>query len=99
MKKILPLLFLITDCPVAFAQQKEFVFTKITKQSGLASSKVNSILKDHQGYYWIASDNGLQRYDGRNMLNFRNNPADTHSLPDNRVPTMMAPQRQQALYI
>src|SRR5205085_8335002 len=63
----------------------EIVFTRMTKDDGLASSRVNSILKDHQGYYWISSSNGLQRFDGKRMVTFQHDASDSSSLPDNLV--------------
>lgn len=77
---ILPLFY-----TAVFGQRGEIVFTRMTKENGLASSSINSILKDHQGYYWISSSNGLQRFDGKRMVNFQHDPDDPSSLPDNLV--------------
>lgn len=97
MKKIL-LLLLICFAGSLYAQQKEFVFTKIGKEFGLASPKINCIVKDRQGYYWVASDYGLQRYDGHSMINFRHHPADIHSLPDNKVTSLLV-DKQNRLWL
>lgn len=70
---------------VALSQPGEIVFTRMTRENGLASSKVNAIIKDHQGYYWISSANGLQRFDGKRMVNFQHDPNDPSSIPDNLV--------------
>lgn len=94
MKKLLPILFIFYHS-ILHAQQKEFVFTKIGKELGLASSKINSIVKDQQGYYWIASDYGLQRYDGHSMINFRHHPADSNSLPDNKVTSLLVDKKNR----
>lgn len=68
-----------------FSQPREIVFTRMTKDDGLASSRIHSIIKDHQGYYWISSANGLQRFDGKRMVNFQHDPNDSSSLPNNMV--------------
>jgi ligand-binding sensor domain-containing protein len=81
---LLPFILLITYT-VAFSQPGEIVFSRMTKENGLASSRVNAIIKDHQGYYWISSSNGLQRFDGKRMVNFQHDPNDTSSIPDNLV--------------
>lgn len=83
------LLFFFFSSVLLHAQQKEYVFTKITKEFRLASTRVNSIVKDRQGYYWIAYDNGLQRFDGRNMMHFWHDASDTNSLPDNNISRLM----------
>ena len=38
--------------------------------SGLPHNEINDIVKDQQGYIWIATENGLSRYDGLNFINF-----------------------------
>ena len=40
--------------------------------SGLPHNEINDIVKDAQGYIWIATENGLSRYDGYNFINFNN---------------------------
>ncbi len=68
-----------------FAQQGEIVFTRATKENGLASSRVNAMLKDRQGFYWISTVNGLQRFDGNRMITFQYDGADSTSLPNNEM--------------
>ena len=42
-----------------------------TTEYGLPNSKVNHIYQDHRGFVWIATENGLARFDGRDFLTFR----------------------------
>ena len=42
-----------------------------TTEYGLPNSKVNSIYQDGRGFVWIATENGLARFDGRDFLTFR----------------------------
>ena len=37
---------------------------------GLPHNEINDIVKDEQGYVWIATDNGVSRFDGYNFFNF-----------------------------
>ncbi len=60
-------------------------FTNYTTKDGLSSNKVNSILQDKNGFIWIATEDGLNRYDGYEFKVFRNNPEDTLSLSDNNI--------------
>ena len=69
---------------IAQAKQ-QYLFTNITAKEGLASNHVSGIVQDEQGYIWIGTLNGLQRYDGNRYLTFRHNPADTSSIPDNNI--------------
>ena len=43
----------------------------------------NCIYQDKEGYLWISTKDGLNRYDGYNIITYRNNPNDPYSLPDN----------------
>lgn len=42
----------------------------ITTADGLPSNLVNDMVQDHQGFIWMATSNGLCRYDGYSFLNF-----------------------------
>ncbi|MBS0213888.1 MAG: response regulator [Proteobacteria bacterium] len=52
---------------------------------GLPSSSVNAIAQDSQGYLWLATDDGLARFDGVGFRVWRHDPADPGSLPGNLV--------------
>ncbi len=71
------------------------IFSKLTKKNGLASDIIFNTIQDKQGYIWIATQNGLQRYDGNRFVTFRHIPGDTASLPDNRVNRLFIDQRQR----
>ena len=48
-----------------------------TSESGLPNSQIYSIYQDSRGFIWIATENGLARFDGMdfNTFNFdRTNP-------------------------
>jgi len=52
---------------------------------GLGSSNVNGLFQDSRGDIWIATDNGVSRYDGLDVRTYRHDPADPHSLAHNIV--------------
>ncbi|MEM9823702.1 MAG: two-component regulator propeller domain-containing protein, partial [Bacteroidota bacterium] len=39
-------------------------FSNISKSDGLSSNYVTQMVKDHLGFLWIATSDGLCRYDG-----------------------------------
>ncbi|TVL96957.1 MAG: hypothetical protein CV087_23045 [Candidatus Brocadia sp. WS118] len=45
-------------------------FRHYTTDNGLPSSETYDILQDDQGYIWIATDNGLSRFNGYEFENF-----------------------------
>jgi ligand-binding sensor domain-containing protein/two-component sensor histidine kinase len=71
------------------AQPGEIVFNRFTKENGLAADMIHAVIKDHEGYYWLSSINGLQRFDGYRWVNFRHDEKDNTSLPDNIVYELM----------
>ena len=42
----------------------------LTMQNGLADNTVSCIHKDRDGFMWFGTNNGLSRYDGKNIRNF-----------------------------
>ncbi|MGV8940351.1 MAG: ATP-binding protein [Lysobacter sp.] len=51
--------------------------------AGLPSSNVNSLKRDAEGYLWLATSDGLARYDGVGMQIWRHVPGDPTSMPVN----------------
>jgi ligand-binding sensor domain-containing protein/signal transduction histidine kinase len=71
---------------IPFAQlPQKIIFSKLTKKEGLASESVFHTVQDKTGYLWIATQNGLQRYDGNRFITFRHIPGDSTTIPDNSV--------------
>lgn len=63
------------------AQHRKHVFNRLSAKDGLASNHVHSILQDQKGFIWLATANGLQRYDGRKIVMFRPPVGDKNYLP------------------
>ena len=55
-------------------------FDHITTKNGLSHNSVLDIYQDLQGYLWIATVEGLNRYDGYHMTNYFSNTEDSTSL-------------------
>ena len=70
--RIVPLLLCCLWSMAAWCQTaKQYAFTHFTTANGLASNFVNSIVQDSDGYVWLATVNGLQRFDGYRFLTFQ----------------------------
>ena len=81
LKKYLWVLFLFLLRYSAVAQS--YIFDHITTQQGLSSNRVHAVLQDSDGFYWIATADGLNRFDGTNFKTFRNEKDNPHSLSHN----------------
>jgi ligand-binding sensor domain-containing protein/signal transduction histidine kinase len=60
-------------------------FERISIEQGLSFSVVQSILQDRQGFLWIGTGRGLNKYDGYQFTVYRNDPADSRSLSNDSV--------------
>ncbi|MEO5995594.1 MAG: two-component regulator propeller domain-containing protein [Chitinophagaceae bacterium] len=65
-------------CSLLAQQGKQYVFSRYNTGNGLASNYVNNLVQDQQGFIWLATINGLHKYDGHKFTTFKhetNNPA------------------------
>lgn len=60
-------------------------FRHLSTDDGLANSDVHGVAQDPVGYMWIATDNGLQRYDGYRFVTYQHDPRQPGSLAQNIV--------------
>ena len=78
--------FIVLYLPSIFAQQaREYSFKHFSVSSGLAANTVSSVTQDEDGYMWIATTNGLQRYDGNSFISFKSRENDPSSIPSNHI--------------
>lgn len=83
------IIFILSGClwlPTwALAQFPPQASTRLTTTNGLPHNSVTGMEQDRAGFIWIATADGLARYDGRAVKVFRNRPGDSLSLADNRI--------------
>lgn len=71
---------------VATAQELSTpVFDHYTSSDGLSSNQVHATLRDKQGFLWVATDNGLNRFDGYSFKTYLQIPGDSTSIGNNVV--------------
>ena len=63
-------------------------FRQVGVAEGLPASGLNALAVDHSGYLWIASRDGLARFDGVNYRIYRHAEGDAGSLPGNFIATL-----------
>jgi len=83
------LLILILLTANALAQNKPVKFNRLTSSNGLSQNRVSAIVQDHDGFIWIGTEDGLNKYDGYNFETFKRNPGDSLSLNDNQALAML----------
>ena len=60
-------------------------FERLSLEQGLSQSAVYRILQDSRGYVWLATEDGLNRYDGLAFKVYRHSASDPNSLPPGYV--------------
>ncbi len=70
---------------MAFCQPYPHKFKYLTVDEGLSHTDANDLVQDKQGYIWIATFFGLDRYDGYNIKRFYNRNDPLNNALKNRV--------------
>ena len=83
-RRILYLLCLLS-APLSLAGQLPYIFRHLKVENGLSNNNVRTILKDSEGFLWIGTDNGLNRYDGYNFKVYLAKANQAHSLAANDI--------------
>ncbi len=60
-------------------------FTRIGSEQGLKQSDINQILQDRLGFIWIATQNGLLRYDGKTFQSIKGRAGKEYQLSSQTV--------------
>lgn len=60
-------------------------YVRIGSEDGLSHNSVTDLLEDDQGFLWIGTVDGLNRYDGRQFRIWRHHPDDLSTLSNNQV--------------
>lgn len=84
-KFIILLLFSFTASTISKAQQLKATLSHYSTENDLVSNAVSHITQDKYGYLWIATWNGLSRFDGYNFYNYKLGAASGIPLLHNRI--------------
>lgn len=96
MKQYVLLLLLVNCCFCLLAQSLHF--DQLSVENGLSQNTVNCLQKDHRGYLWIGTNDGLNRYNGYEFEWFRYQNEQANSLSDNKIYALLE-DRNQRLWI
>ena len=98
MVKISFLLVLFLFPMSGLAQNLSMKATRLSLEEGLSQSNVRCLLQDKNGFLWIGTQDGLNRYDGYNFKVFKNNPNDSNSLSTNMI-TCLLEDKKGSLWV
>jgi len=79
----------------AGAQIQSLYLQPLPETARLQQSTVSALIKDSDGFVWIATQAGLHRFDGFEMRLLQHEPANPASLPNNFVSALAEDARKQ----
>ncbi|MDJ0837880.1 MAG: two-component regulator propeller domain-containing protein [Acidobacteriota bacterium] len=84
-----PLLILVLLRPLPAAAQEPYVhWDKLGLDQGLSQSNVYDIAQDEPGFLWFATQDGLNRYDGKRFHVYRQDYEQPNSVAGNFIPAL-----------
>lgn len=82
LKIILVSIFIFSS---SFSQSDEYISRQLTDADGLSQSTIFTMIQDKDGYLWLGTIDGLNRYDGYEFRVYVNDPSDVTSISDNFI--------------
>ncbi|KAF1719295.1 hypothetical protein CSC75_15710 [Pseudoxanthomonas wuyuanensis] len=90
---LLGLLWVCAQAPAAVPEIPRFRMLGVA--DGLPSTTITALARDRQGYLWMATWDGVARYDGVSFRVWRHDPSDPASLRGNVVQALHVDQRDR----
>lgn len=72
--------------------QSQYPLIEYNTENGLSLNSVNDLLFDKQGFLWVSTADGLQRFDGYRFQTFKHDASDKKSIPENTVSSIYEDQ-------
>jgi len=92
-KHFIIFIFIVHTFSSVFGQR--FQFNSLTVKDGLSQHDVSKIIQDSEGFIWIATYDGLNRYDGYRIENFFHDNNNVATLSSNRIRTLFEDQKKR----
>jgi|GEM_PF-704026 len=91
--KHLLFIFILMLTQTVLSQPENIKFSTISLDEGLSQSYISEVVQDSLGFIWVATEDGLNKYDGNKFTVFRHIPEDSTSLSDNYLRTLFLDSR------
>ncbi|RLD78556.1 MAG: hypothetical protein DRJ10_10130, partial [Bacteroidetes bacterium] len=92
MLRYLSILIYLINCGHVLAQQNpehKYQFIHYTIDQGLSQASINDLILDKSGYLWIATQDGLNRFDGSSFLVYQHSNKENKGLCGNFINTLL----------
>ncbi|MBS2097236.1 two-component regulator propeller domain-containing protein [Carboxylicivirga linearis] len=84
----------ITPCYVNASNASNYRFNHLNNNDGLSDNSIFTIFQDKDGFIWLGTSHGLNRYDGYSITTFMGNNKSPYSLSENRIQALTQDDKQ-----
>lgn len=99
MRKVLALLLFFGVASGGKAEDFILNSRQVTTADGLAGNTINELTQDPEGFVWLATNNGLSRYDGYTTVNFVSLSTDAGHRMEARVGRIFCDRSRHLLWL
>ncbi len=92
------LLVFLWLCFETIGQVPNLNLKRYTKKEGLSNNNITAFAQTPDGFLWVGTTDGLNRFGGNDFKVFRHHPKDTSSISDNSITALLV-DRQGVLWI
>ena len=85
----------LTFCFFGAASAQRLQLNSLTVKDGLSQHDVSSIIQDSEGFIWLATYDGLNKFDGYQIENYLHDNNDISSLSSNRIRCLFEDDNKQ----
>src|SRR5262249_35493346 len=93
LRRLVIVLYMLLIAASSFSQPPPFHFQNITTENGLSNNQITCIYQDHDGFLWIGTHFGLNRYDGSQVQTFYHENENSNSLSGNDIVDILEDQQ------
>lgn len=99
MKRYLTILLTISAWLHCLADGFTLTSHHVTTADGLTGNTINELVQDEEGFIWMATNNGLSRYDGYSTVNFTSLSTDKEHRMEARVGRIFCDNSRNLLWL
>ncbi|RMF56476.1 MAG: hypothetical protein D6748_13430, partial [Calditrichaeota bacterium] len=80
--------------PWMYAQTEALSFSHLSIEDGLSQSAVYALYQDSQGYVWIGTKDGLNKFDGYKFTVYQHDPFNPTTISNNYITAILEDSRK-----
>ena len=95
MRRLVVFIFFILHSNIFAAGPREGLWETLTTSDGLSQGMIYDLIQDDNGLFWIATKDGLNRYDGYSFDTYLHNRSNPYSISGNTVTSLFLDSKKR----